>query len=109
MKLILAIIQAADEMDTVEELNNQGFFVTKLSTSGGFLKSKNVTLLVGTEDSHVDKAIKVIKERAGKRLATTAVTPSDVRMVSVSGPNMVKVPAGGATVFVMDIDQFQKF
>lgn len=109
MKLILAIIQASDEIDTVEELNSKGFFVTKLSTSGGFLKAKNVTLLVGTEDSHVDQAIKIIKERAGKRLITTAVSPSDVRMVSVSGPNMVKVPSGGATVFVMDIDQFQKF
>ncbi len=109
MKLILAIIQALDEMDTVEELNAHSFMVTKLSTSGGFLKAKNVTLLIGTEDDKVDQAIGIIKERAGKRLATTAVSPSDVRMVSVSGPNMVKVPAGGATVFVMDIDKFQKF
>ena len=50
MKLILAIIQAADEADSVQELNKRGFFVTKLSTTGGFLKAKNTTLLIGTDD-----------------------------------------------------------
>ncbi len=107
MKLILAIIGASDELDTVEELNTHGYMVTKLSTSGGFLKAKNVTLLIGTEDDKVEHAISIIKERAGKRLAPAAVTPSEMR--NFAGPNMVKVPAGGATVFVMDIDQFQKF
>ena len=53
MKLILAIIQSADEADTVQELNAKGFFVTKLSTTGGFLKAKNTTLLIGTEDEKV--------------------------------------------------------
>jgi Uncharacterized protein conserved in bacteria len=109
MKLILAIIQASDEFDTVEELNAHGFFVTKLSTSGGFLKARNVTLLVGTEDEKVGKVTDIIRERAGKRLADSAFTTSDSRMFPVSGPNMVKLPAGGATVFVMDIDQFMKF
>ena len=47
MKLILAIIQAADEADSVQELNKRGFFVTKLSTTGGFLKAKNTTLPAG--------------------------------------------------------------
>lgn len=107
MKLILAIISASDELDTVEELNSKGYMVTKLSTSGGFLKAKNVTLLIGTEDEKVDEALRIIKDRAGKRMATTAVAPSDVR--AMSGPNMVKVPSGGATVFIMDIDKFQKF
>ena len=50
MKLILAIIQAADEADSVQELNKRGFFVTKLSTTGGFLKAKNTTLLFGSDD-----------------------------------------------------------
>ena len=50
MKLILSIIQSADEADTVQELNKHGYFVTKLSTTGGFLKAKNTTLLIGTDD-----------------------------------------------------------
>ena len=40
MKLILSIIQTADETDTVQELHKRGFFVTKLSTTGGFLKAR---------------------------------------------------------------------
>ena len=62
MKLILAIIQAADEADSVQELNKRGFFVTKLSTTGGFLKAKNTTLLIGTDDEKVDNLIKAIED-----------------------------------------------
>ena len=61
MKLILSIIQAADEADTVQELNRNGYFVTKLSTTGGFLKAKNTTLLIGTDNEKVDGAIEILK------------------------------------------------
>ena len=62
MKLILSIIQAADEADTVQELNRNGYFVTKLSTTGGFLKAKNTTLLIGTDNEKVDGAIEILKK-----------------------------------------------
>ena len=44
MKLILAIIQEKDEYETVEKLTQHNFFVTKLATTGGFLKEKNVMI-----------------------------------------------------------------
>ena len=109
MKLILSIIQSADETDTVQELNKKGFFVTKLSTTGGFLKAKNTTLLIGTDDDKVDSVIDVLKKYAGHRMQLSPVSGADMRMFSAAGTNMVEVPAGGCVVFVLVIDKAQKF
>ena len=42
-------------------LTEKGFFVTKLSTTGGFLMVGNTTLLIGTEDEYVDEVMKILK------------------------------------------------
>ena len=109
MKLILAIIQTSDESDTVQSLNKEGFFVTKLSTTGGFLKAKNTTLLIGTDNAKVDTAIAILKKHAGHRMQLSPVSGADMRMFNPAGANMVEVPAGGCVVFVLDIDKAQKF
>ena len=41
MKLVIAIVQDDDALDVIEELNDKGYRVTKLATTGGFLKSGN--------------------------------------------------------------------
>ena len=43
MKMIFAMLHSEDVDETVEELNKEKYWVTKLSTTGGFLKNKNVT------------------------------------------------------------------
>lgn len=50
MKMIMAIVGKDDEMETSAQLVAKGYFVTKIATSGGFLKRKHVTLMIGTED-----------------------------------------------------------
>ena len=109
MKLILSIIQSADEADTVQELNKHVYFVTKLSTTGGFLKAKNTTLLIGTDDEKVDGAIEILKKYAGHRMQLSPVASADMRIFSPSGAHMAEVPVGGGVVFVVDIDKAEKF
>lgn len=107
MKLILAIVQASDEPDTVAELTKTGFFVTKLSTVGGFLKTKNITLLIGTDDEKVEDAIAIIKKCAGKRMSVCPAPHSNVD-TPFTATNLVDTLVGGSTIFVMDIDRFEK-
>ena len=52
-KLVLAIINNDDSAIATSALNAEGFFVTRLSTTGGFLTVGNTTLLIGTEDGKV--------------------------------------------------------
>ncbi len=112
MKMIFSIINKADEDMTVTALNEAGFFATRLSTIGGFLKKSNTSIIIGTEDDKVHEAIDIIKKYAGKRIDEMPyVAPSMARSGHAVGAPYVTVPtnAGGATVFVLDVSQFEKF
>ena len=105
MKLILAIVNSEDANSVSKHLSESGFYTTKLATTGGFLKAKNTTFLIGVEDSRVQPAIKVIEKYAHRR------TDSSSNMqypAAVQYSHPVSVSAGGATVFVMDVEQFIK-
>ena len=55
MKLILAIVNNDDAYSVSTALSGEGFFVTKISSTGGFLMSGNTTFLMGVEDDTVDR------------------------------------------------------
>lgn len=107
MKLIIAIINRDDANSVTRALSKSGFSSTRLSTTGGFLMAGNVTLLIGLEESKVPQALEVIREHSHSRKqmipATTAVTPN------AYAPANVEVTVGGATIFVVDVEQFQRF
>ena len=62
MKLIIAIMSNDDSPAVSSALTKENYSVTRLATTGGFLRAGNTTLLVGCEDDRVDHAIEVIGE-----------------------------------------------
>ncbi len=111
MKMILAIVQNEDAPELVEELNHHNFFVTKLASTGGFLKKGNTTLLTGVEDAKVEEVRSIIKQFAGKRRQMVFTTsPSAGSMASHMATSVpVNMEVGGATIFVLNVENFQKF
>lgn len=110
MKMIYAIVQSEDGDIVTEELNKAGFFVTRLSTTGGFLRKGNTTLLLGTEEEKVDAVIDIIRRYCAKRKQITynmSYTPTSVPMAS-SMMMPIMVDAGGATIFVLDMEKMEK-
>jgi len=110
MKLIYAIVRNDNEDDVTSALSKNGYSITKLNTTGGFLRKGNVTLMIGTEDDKVDKAIEIIKSECGERQKIK------VDMPFISGASMVnyatmptQIEVGGATIFVTDVVRFEKF
>lgn len=108
MKMIMAIVSSDDASRLSSHLTRHGYFVTKLSTTGGFLRAGNTTLLIGTEDDRVDDVMDIISRHSKKRVqmmpaATVGGTGADVYS---SYP--VEVTVGGATVFVMNVERFEK-
>ena len=99
MKLILAIVSNDDASAVSSALTKNNFYMTRLATTGGFLRAGNTTIIVGTEDDLVDKCIDVIGSEAKRR---TEIVPS----TAASFP--VEVQIGGATIFVLDVAQFKK-
>lgn len=104
MKLIMAIVHNEDEHKVITELQKNNFSVTKLCSTGGFLKSGNTTLLMGVDDEKVDDAISIIEEhsRSRKRMVNTSPLPD----IAAGYPYEVEV--GGATIFVMKVERFEK-
>lgn len=108
MKLIIAIVQDEDAPRLVSTLMNDGYGVTKLATTGGFLRAGNTTLLVGVEDDKYEGAMAVI-EKVCKCRTQMASSPSPVAgATGVYVPYPIEVTVGGATIFVLDVEKFIK-
>ena len=108
MKLILAIVNNDDSPVVGAALTKEGFSVTKLSTSGGFLMVGNTTFLVGTDDSRVDEAKEIIKKFSHTRVHKAASTESFGRGFS-DGALGVDLTVSGATVFVLNVEESEKY
>lgn len=107
-RLLLAVIRKDDYDETVYQLNSHGFFVTKLSSSGGFLKKENVTLMLGVEEKRMAEAVEILRTCAGRRRTQTYVMPAPgTDMVSAGVP--VEVEGGGVTIFTLKLDGFAKY
>lgn len=108
MKLIIAVVQDQDVNKVLTALLEKGYSATKLASTGGFLRQGNTTLLVGVEESGVKEVADIIKEvcRTRKRLVSpmTAVE----RSINSYIPSPVEVEVGGATIFVMQVESFEK-
>lgn len=106
MKLVMAIVSGDDSSKVSRALTKNNFSVTKLATTGGFLMAGNTTFFIGTESSRVDELIELLRENSKTRKQMVPTSASyGVGMFS-SMP--IEVQVGGATVFVVDVEQFIK-
>jgi uncharacterized protein YaaQ len=107
MKLIIAVVSNDDSHSLSNALTKENFAVTKLATTGGFLKIGNTTMLIGTEEDRVEKCIEIIKEESKQR---TELVPSTASYdIGRFATFPVEVQVGGATIFVVDVEKFIKF
>lgn len=106
MKLVIAVINGDDSSAVINGLTSNGYYSTRLSTSGGFLKSGNVTLMIGVEDEKVDDVISIIGEFSKERKQMIMPSAGFAMEGIISTP--IEITVGGATVFVIDVDKFIK-
>lgn len=107
MKLIIAVVSNDDSHSLSNALTKENFAVTKLATTGGFLKIGNTTMLIGTDEDRVEKCIEIIKEESKQR---TELVPSTASYdIGRFATFPVEVQVGGATIFVVDVEKFIKF
>jgi uncharacterized protein YaaQ len=108
MKLVVAIVQGEDAGQTVQALGEAGLSVTKLASSGGFLQQGNATLLVGVDDDRVEQVRTVVRANCRERSRYLTPMPPMVEPGEMFIPFPVEVQVGGATIFVLDVAQFEK-
>ena len=95
MKLLLAIVRDDFAGEVVAALNEAGLSVTRISSTGGFWRRGNVTLLIGIAEDQVDKALDIINTHAGPRIELQ--------------PAQSAYPPHRATVFVLGVREFQHY
>ncbi|MCI0518856.1 MAG: cyclic-di-AMP receptor [Chloroflexi bacterium] len=87
MKMIIAIIGDHDNEPVSQALIQAGLRVTRVASTGAFLRRGSTTLLIGVEDDKTERAIEIIKN--------TATPPGDPRLKR-------------ATLFVLPIENFSQ-
>ena len=108
MKLLFAVVSNDDSKDLVKALVEQRISVTRIASSGGFLRSGNSTLMIGVDEERLQETLDIIKEKSSRR--HSVVVPVTGLPYNVSASAMpLKITIGGATVFILDVEQFHKF
>ena len=102
MKLIAAMVQDQDADEVLGALMEIGCRATKIHTTGGFLRGSNNVILIGVEPSRVDQVLGVIRTHCHSR--TQMVYPSEAPYLS----SPMEVEIGGATIFVWDVEQYER-
>lgn len=107
MKLLFAIVNGDDSASVSRALMKNGFFATKLASTGGFLSAGNTTFLICTENGKVDDAIQIIASKSRKRKQYVQHTIPGIS-TETFGSFPTEVQVGGATIFVTDVERFEK-
>jgi uncharacterized protein YaaQ len=82
---MMVVLNNSDADEVIKELIDEDYRVTRVASTGGFLRRGNTTLFVGTEGDQIDRALEIIKESSVEPLQ-----PGQRR----------------ATVFVLDVDRY---
>jgi uncharacterized protein YaaQ len=107
MKMVLCIVDDMDAYSLIEGLTKKMIQVTKLASSGGFLKKGNTTLLIGVEDRQAPEVIDMVRSLCNPRSEVVSVEPMAMPGEAVL-PFSFNVKIGGATIFVMDVEKYEK-
>lgn len=108
MKLIIAVVNPEDAGPLVDALLERDFRATRLPSSGGFLKQTNATVMLGVEEDSVEEVMGVIREHCHARTQLVNPMPPILEPGEFFLPYPLEVDVGGATVFVLPVERFER-
>ena len=107
-KLLVIITSNADGDTLIDTLVGRGYPATKVGSTGGFLQKGNATIFSGIDADDVDSVLAIIRQTCEVRIETI---PSNTLPFPGTGnlpSEPLQVRSGGAIVFVIPVDQFEK-
>jgi uncharacterized protein YaaQ len=105
-KLLIAIVHAQDSGRLVDALREADLRVTEVLSRGGFLLARNTMLYLGLDDAQVPTAMRLIEENCSSHVET--VPPEPLGALEANWLP-TEVTHGGATVFVVPLDEIRRF
>ena len=92
----------------VDALLDREYRATRLHSSGGFLKQSNATIVLGVEDAQVDDVMAIIAEHCTSRTQVVNPMPPIMEPGEFFMPYPLEVEVGGATVFVLPVERYER-
>ena len=108
MKLVVAVVHNEDAGPLVDALLKKEYRATRLHSSGGFLKQSNATIILGVEETAVDDVMGIIAANCQARTQVVNPMPPIMEPGEFFMPYPLEVEVGGATVFVLPVDRFER-
>jgi uncharacterized protein YaaQ len=108
VKLIIAIVHPEDASSLVDALLDRDYRATRLHSSGGFLKQSNATVMLAVEDEKVEIIMEMIRETCHSRTQLVHPMPPIMEPGEFFLPYPLEVEVGGATVFVLPVERFER-
>ena len=108
VKLVVAIVHSEDAGALVNALLDKEFRATRLHSSGGFLKQSNATIILGVEDADVDEVMGIVRANCTSRTQVVNPMPPIMEPGEFFMPYPLEVEVGGATVFVLPVERFER-
>jgi uncharacterized protein YaaQ len=108
VKLLVAIVHNEDAAALVDALLEREYRTTRLHSSGGFLKQSNATIVLGVEDDKVEEVMAIVRENCTERTQVVNPLPPIMEPGEFFMPYPLEVQVGGATVFVLPVDRFER-
>jgi len=110
MKLAVCIVHNRDKNRLTDELLRQGFKFTLIGSTGGFLREGNSTLLIGIEDNQAQTIRDILANHCQSReqVVNLAMFEANAPQAGMLGAP-IKVPVGGAVLFILPVDDFARF
>ena len=109
MKLLIAVVQGEDAAGLSDALIEAGYpGPTRINSAGGFLKQGNATLFLGVDQTRVTEVMRIIKENCHTRTQYINPLPPIMEPGEFYMPYPVEVQVGGATVFSLDVERYER-
>ena len=108
VKLLIAVVHNEDARVLIDALLAHEFRATWLHSSGGFLKQSNATILVGVDEAKVDEVVTLVRDNCQARTQTVSPIPPIMEPGEFFMPYPLEVEVGGAVIFVLPVDRFER-
>lgn len=107
MKAIIAVVQGHDTSKVGQAFRQKGIAFTTIDSTGGFLRERNVTFLIGVADEKFDAVMDVLSANSHTRTEYVSSYPSAFDPAEFYMPRPIEVQVGGATVWVLDVERYE--
>jgi uncharacterized protein YaaQ len=108
LKLVVVIAADSDADRLIKQLIGRGYPATKISSTGGFLRRGSATVLSGVEADEIDDILAIVRAECHARTEFLPVQTLPFFGEGAVVAEPVEVRMGGAIVFVLNVERFER-